>query len=163
MITHAAASANVKVKALVDNAEVGQLDYSKSSGYLNLNNGSPTFKISVAISNAEAASQAVAVASNQNYSVFAYAPTATTVDFVSFPDDLTAHASGKAKIRIVHLGQGAPSPVKLSTTVASVSDLPNAETQFGNASPFVEILPGSYNIAVTSGSGVIVYNGYERW
>jgi hypothetical protein len=37
--------------------------------------------------------------------------------------------------------------------VASVSDIPNAETQFGNASPFVEILPGSYNIAVTSGSG----------
>ncbi|MDF7813078.1 DUF4397 domain-containing protein [Hymenobacter sp. YC55] len=152
LITHAAASANVKMKALVDNNEIGQLDYGKSSFYLNVNAGTPTFKISVASNGNEVASQAVTIASNQYYSVFAYAPTSQTVGLVSFPDDLTAPASGKAKIRIVHLGQGAPTSVKLSTTVPAVADIPSTETQFGNASPFVEILPGSYNLAVTSGS-----------
>jgi hypothetical protein len=151
LISHAAASANVQVKALVDNAEVGQLNYGQSSSYLNVNAGSPTLKINVASSNTEAASKAVTIAANQNYSAFAYSPTGQTVDLLAVTDDLTAPSAGKAKIRLVHLGQGESSPLKLSTTVAAVADIPNTETQFANASPFVEILPGSYNIAVTNG------------
>ncbi len=151
LISHAAASADVQVKALVDNTEVGQLTYGQSSSYLNVNAGSPTVKINVASDNSQAASQAVTVAANQNYSVFAYAPTSTTVGLLAVTDDLTAPSAGKAKIRLVHVGQGSPTALKLSTTVAAVADIPSTETQFGNASPFVEILPGAYNIAVTSG------------
>lgn len=149
---HMAASANVGVKVLFDDVDKGTLTYGQGAGYQSLGTGSRTIKVNVASSGTNALTKTVTVEADKSYSYFAYATSATTVADLFIPDDLAAPSAGKAKIRLVHLGQGSPSALKLSTTVASVSDIPNTETQFANASSFVEILPGSYNIAVTNGA-----------
>ncbi|MBF9238449.1 DUF4397 domain-containing protein [Hymenobacter sp. BT683] len=150
---HMAASANVPVKILFDDVEKATLTYGQSSGYQTINAGSRTIKVNVASSGASAfAPQTVTVEKDRSYSYFAYANTATTVAGLLVPDDLTAPAAGKAKIRLVHLGLDSPSPLKLSTTAAAISDIPNTTTNFASASAFVEIQPGQYNVAVTSGA-----------
>jgi Domain of unknown function (DUF4397) len=164
LISHAAASANIAVKALINDAEVGQLNYGQTSSYLNVNTGSPTLKINNS-ANQTAASQPITIAKDRNYSVFAYAPTATTVGLLQVSDDLTAPASGQAKVRVVHLAQGAPATVKLSQeTVAGPVDIPNVTATFPAsatsttwASGFVSIPANTYNLLVTTGSpGVTV-------
>ena len=150
---HAAASANVQVKALVDDAEKGALTYGQSSGYQGINTGSRVVKVNVASSGAAAfAPQTINVEKDKSYSYFAYASAANAVSGLLVPDDLTAPTSGKAKIRLVHLGVDSPASLKLSTTAAAISDIPNTGAAFGAASPFVEIQPGQYNVAVTSGT-----------
>lgn len=152
LISHAAASANVQVKALVDDTEVGQLTYGQSSAYLPVNVGTPTLKINNS-ANQTAATKQLTIAKDQNYSVFAYAPTASTVDVASFADDLTAPASGQAKIRVVHLALNAPSPVKLSQqTVAGATDVPGVSVPFKEASAFASVPAGTYNLLITTGT-----------
>ncbi|MBX0291254.1 DUF4397 domain-containing protein [Hymenobacter sp. HSC-4F20] len=152
LISHAAASANVQVTALADDKQVGQLNYGQSSGYVKVNAGTPTLKINNSAGQT-AASQSVTIAKDQNYSVFAYAPTPTTVGLLPISDDLTAPAAGQAKVRVVHLALGAPATVKLSQqTVAGATDVPGVSAAFGAASAFVSIPASSYNLLVTTGT-----------
>ncbi len=154
---HMAASANVPLKFAVDAVDKGPLNYNGSSGYQNVNVGSHTLTFTVA-GGAQAASKPVTVEKGKSYSFFVYAVDAASADGLVTTDDLTAPAAattsspGKAKIRLVNLGQGTPSPLGLATTVAGVSAISGTEAAFGTASPFVEILPGSYNVAVTNGA-----------
>lgn len=158
-IYHEAASANVGLKFLIDDAEKSSLTYSQGSGYQAINAGGRALKVNVASSGATVSTQTVTIDKDKSYSYFAYATNATSVAGLLAPDDLTAPASGKAKIRLVHLGQGAATPLKLSATAATAVDIAGTETQFASASPFIEVLPGSYNVAVTSGAGsTLVYN-----
>ncbi|SHK28695.1 DUF4397 domain-containing protein [Hymenobacter psychrotolerans] len=158
LLSHAAASANIQVKALINDTEVGQLNYGQSSGYLNVNAGTPTLKINNS-ANQTAASQTITVAKDQSYSAFAYAPTATTVGLLQVTDDLAAPASGQAKVRVVHLAQGAPA-VKLSQqTIAGPVDIPNISATFPAsatattwASGFASVPSGPYNLLVTTGA-----------
>lgn len=151
LVSHAAASANLRVKALVNDTEVGQLDYGQSSNYLDVNAGSQTLKINVASSNTTAAQQGLTIEKDKNYSVFAYPASSTTVGLLPITDDLAAPASGQAKIRIVHLVLGGPTAVKLSqSTVAGPVDIAGASAGFPTASAFVGVPSGSYNLAVTT-------------
>lgn len=153
LVSHAAASANVRVRVLADDTELGQVDYGQSSAYVNATTGTRAIKVNVASSGQTAATQTLAVAKDQYYSVFAYAQTATTVGALAVNDDLTAPTSGNAKIRVVHLGLNAPTPVKLSQqTVAGAVDIPGVSASFPTASAFASIPAGSYNLLVTSGS-----------
>lgn len=157
---HAAASANIGLKVLFDDTEKSTITYGNSTGYQALSAGSHTIKVNVASSGANILTQPVTVEKDKSYSYFVYANSTTTQAGLLTTDDLTAPASGKAKIRLVNLGQGAANPVKLSTTVAAVADIPGTEAAFGAASPYVEILPGAYNIAVTTGAtSATVTNG----
>ena len=152
---HTAASANVGLKFLFDDAEAASLNYGTNSGYKSINTGSRVLKVNVASSSTTAAAPlTVTVEKDKNYSYFAYANTPTTLAGLFVPDDLTipAASAGKARIRLVHLGQGSPSTVRLSTVVAGIADIANTEAQFANASGFVDIVPGQYNVAVTAGS-----------
>lgn len=153
LISHAAASANVQVTALADDKQVGQLNYGQSSGYLKVNAGSSVnFKINNSAGQT-AATQVIPVVKDQNYSVFAYAPTATTVGLLPVADDLTAPAAGQAKVRVVHLALGAPTPVKLSQqTVAGATDVPGVSAAFGGFSSFVSIPANTYNLLITTGT-----------
>jgi hypothetical protein len=151
---HAAGSADVSLQFLVDDVQKAALTYGQSASYQSVNSGAHTMRV-VSAANTVATQQAT-VDADKSYSYFVYSPTATTISGLFTTDDLAAPSSGKAKIRFVNLGQGSASPLKLSTTVATVTDIPGTETAFGASSNFVEILPGSYNIAVTSGSGSTV-------
>ena len=157
---HSAASANIDLKFLTGgDAEKANLSYGQNSGYQSVNTGSQTVKVNVASSGANITSPTVGVEKDKNYSFFAYSTSATDLAGLFVPDDLIAPANGKIKIRFVNLAQGAATPLKLSTTAASAVDVPGTETAFATASPFVEVLPGSYNVAVTSGtSSTVVYN-----
>ena len=158
-VYHMAASANVGLKFLFDDAEKASLNYGQSSLNQTVNAGARTVKVNVGTTGASVAIQAVAVEKDKNYSYFAYSTSGTNLAGLLVPDDLTAPSVGKVKIRFVHLGQGAASPLKLSTTAASSVDIVGTETQFANASAFIEVLPGSYNVAVTSGTAsTVVYN-----
>ncbi|GAA4377358.1 DUF4397 domain-containing protein [Hymenobacter koreensis] len=159
LLSHAAASANFQITALVNDQSVGQLTYGQSTSYLNVNAGTPTLKINNSAGQT-AVSQVLTVAKNQNYSVFAYAPTATTAGLLPVVDDLTAPAAGQAKVRVVHLALNAPATVKLSQqTVAGAVDIPNVSATFPAsatattaASNFASVPAGTYNLLVTSGS-----------
>ena len=152
---HSAAIANVGLKFLFDDTEAATITYGQSSGYKSLNTGSRALKVNVASSATTAASpQTVNVEKDKNYSYFAYANTPTTLAGFFVNDDLVipAASAGKARIRLVHLGQGSPSTVNLSTVVAGIAPIPNTQAQFAAASEFVDIVPGQYNIAVTTGT-----------
>ncbi|UOQ98401.1 DUF4397 domain-containing protein [Hymenobacter sp. 5317J-9] len=150
---HAAPSANLDVKFLADDAEKATLAYGANSGYQGVPAGSRTLKVNVATSGQNAVTQSVAVEKDKNYSYFAYSPGATTaVSGLFVNDDLTTPASGKAKIRLVHLGQGQASPLRLTQRLAVGSQAITADVPFGTASPFVEINAGTYNIDVSAGN-----------
>lgn len=154
---HAAANANVALKFQADEADKATITYGQNSGYQGVNTGSRTLKTTVAASSSTTvASTPATLEKDKSYSYFVYANAQATQAGLLVADDLTAPSATKAKIRFVNLGQGTASPLKLSTTVATVSDIANTETAFGAASGFVEILPGSYNVAVTSGAGSTV-------
>ena len=158
-VYHMAASANVGLKFLFDDAEKASLTYGQTSLNQTVNAGARTVKVNVAASGANVATQAVAVEKDKNYSYFAYSTSGTNLANLLVTDDLTAPSAGKVKIRFVHLGQGGATPLKLSTTAASAVDIVGTEAQFANASAFIEVLPGSYNVAVTSGTtSTIIYN-----
>ena len=155
LLIHAAPSANARVKVLADNTELGQLDYGQNSSYVKTATGSRSIKINDASSNQTAVTKTVAIEKDKNYSVFAYSPSTAlgSADAIVVADDVTAPASGKAKIRLVHLGLSAPSPVSLSqpAAIGTVDIVPNVA--FGSASAFVEITPGTYNLSVSTGAG----------
>ncbi|NVO83806.1 DUF4397 domain-containing protein [Hymenobacter terrestris] len=145
LLVHAAAASPSQVTAFVNDTQVGQLNYGQNSAYLNVNAGSPEFRINNGTQ--EITKKKLDIAANQNYSVFAYSPTATigSADLISFADDLTAPATGQAKIRLVHLATGAPSPVRLSVP-ALVGTAPSditPDVAFGTASAFISVNAGT--------------------
>lgn len=157
MAVHAAASANVRVKVLIDNNEVGQLNYGQNSGYLNAAAGAREVKINVVPSDQNAVTQSVTIQRDQAQSIFAYAPDATGVALLAVSDDLALPTAGKAKIRLVHLAQGAPSPVNLAqASVAGGALAFISNVSFPTASPFTEIDPGDYNFVVSNSTGATV-------
>ncbi|RSK35159.1 DUF4397 domain-containing protein [Hymenobacter metallilatus] len=152
---HAAPNANVKVSLLVDDKSVKDLNYGENSGYLAVDAGSRVFKINVAGSSTTVATATQTVAKDKNYSLFAYSPTtqANSISAIWVEDDLTAPAANQAKVRVVHLGLNAPSPVKLSQeTVAGSTDVPGISAAFGAASAFASVPAGTYNLLVTTGA-----------
>ena len=163
---HEAASANVSLKFLVDDAEKATFTYGQTSSYQSVNTGNRLLKINVASSGTAATSQTVMVEKDKSYSYFAYANAASSVGGLFVTDDLAAPtSSANAKIRLVHLAQGAASPLKLSSTsVAGLVDVTGINVAFAGSTPtagstatigyssFVEIPAGTYNIAITSGS-----------
>ncbi|WP_460613802.1 MULTISPECIES: DUF4397 domain-containing protein [Hymenobacter] len=153
LISHAAASVNTQVTALVDDKQVGQLNYGQSSPYLKVNSGAPTLKINNGTQTAT--QQALTLSKDQNYSVFVYSPTASIGSAALLPvtDDLSVPAANQAKIRLVHLAVGAPSPVRLSVPSpvpgGAYTDL-TPDVAFAAASGFVVVNAGPLNLSVTS-------------
>lgn len=153
LVSHAAAAATTQITAFANDQQVGQLNYGQSTGYSNVNTGNATIRINNGSS--VVSTQSVTIAKDQNYSVFAYSPTATigSAALLAITDDLTAPASGTAKVRIVHLGVGAASPVRLSIPAATPGGAPTdltADVAFGAASGFILVNAGSPSLIITS-------------
>ncbi|OGX81712.1 DUF4397 domain-containing protein [Hymenobacter glacialis] len=153
LISHSAAAANTQITAFITDQQVGQLNYGQTSSYLDVNAGTPTLRIN---NGAQiVASQAITVAKDQNYSVFAYSPTATigSAALLTVSDDLTAPAAGTAKVRLVHLGVGAPTPVRLAIPAATPTGSPTdltTDVAFGAASPFIVVNAAALNLSVVT-------------
>ena len=153
LISHAAAAANTQITAFANDQQVGQLNYGQSTAYGAVTAGSATIRINNGT--AVVATQTVAIAKDQNYSVFAYSPTSSigSAALLAVPDDLTAPAVGTAKIRLVYLGVGAASPVRLSIPPATPTGTPNdltTDVAFATASSFVVVNAGALSLSVTA-------------
>lgn len=153
VISHAAAAANTQVTAFANDVQIGQFNYGQTGSYTSVNTGNVTVRVNNGTQ--PVATQAVAVAKDQNYTVFAYSPAATigSVAIRAFSDDLTTPASGQAKVRLVHLGVGAPNPVRLTLPSvipgAAGTDI-TSDVAFEAASGFTALNAGSYNLSITS-------------
>ena len=153
MMVHAAANANVGLKFLVDDAEKAQLNYGQNSAYQNVQTGSRVFKVNVATSGTNTATVTSTIEKDKSYSLYAFAPGAgSVVNGLLVTDDLAAPAANMAKIRVVHLAQSAPSPVKLTQVNAVGSTDLITNVAFGTASTYLSINAGTYNLAIAAGN-----------
>ncbi|MET4105425.1 DUF4397 domain-containing protein [Hymenobacter sp. UYP22] len=154
VVVHAAAAATAAITPVFDNQQGSSLTYTQNSGYLGVNVGSPQLRL-VNGTGTTVVSRTLAVAKDQSYSVFVYSPTASigSAELLSVTDDLTAPAANQAKIRLVHLAVGAPSPVRL-TVPSAVPGTPGTDVTpdvaFGTASAFFAINAGSPTLTITS-------------
>lgn len=157
LLVHAAAAAPVPVQPFINDVAAGSaLNYGQNTSYFAVNAGRPTFRINDGAR--PITGKEIDIAANQNYSVFAYSPAATigSAELIGFSDDLTAPAAGQAKIRLVHLGTGVASPVRLSVPALVVGNAPTdltPDVSFSNASAFVSVTAGSAPALVVTTTG----------
>ncbi|AHJ99230.1 DUF4397 domain-containing protein [Hymenobacter swuensis] len=159
LVVHAAPNANVKVSVLADDKAVKDLVYGENTGYQTLTAGSRVFKVNVAGTTTTVVNSTQNVAKDKSYTLFAYSPSnqANSIGPLWVEDDLTAPAAGKAKIRVVHIGLGAASPVSLYRTETSgTASLLIPNVSFGNASAFTEIDAATSNFYLANSSNVPV-------
>lgn len=162
-IFNGAANVNVATKVLVDEVEKASLNYGQFSSYQTINAGTPTFKIVGGTT--VLATQSLTIEKDKSYSFFAYnTGTSNATTGLLVADELTAPATtpapGKAKIRLVHIGQGIGTvggqgtalPINLSEaqTVGYADRIANVA--FGTSSAFLEISAGTFNLAITTGT-----------
>lgn len=162
-IFNGAANVNVATKVLVDEVEKATLNYGQFSSYQTINAGTPTFKIVGGTT--VLATQPLAIEKDKNYSFFAYnTGTSNATTGLLVTDELTVPATtpapGKARIRLVHIGQGLGTvggqgtalPINLSETQTVGFADRIANVAFGTASSFLEINAGTFNLAITTGT-----------
>jgi hypothetical protein len=154
MVVHAAAAANTQVTAFANDQQLGQINYGQTVPYASVNVGNRTVRVSNGTT--DVASLPLVVAKDQNYSVFLYSPTSNigSAMLLSVPDDPSVPSMGTAKVRVVHLGVGAATPVRLSipsvTPTGAPTDL-TPDVAFGAASAYVAINAATpLNLVVTS-------------
>jgi len=162
-IINGAANVNVAAKVLIDDVEKASLNYGGIASYQSVNAGARTFKVNAGTTTL--VTQNVTIDKDKNYSYFIYNTGSTSASAgLLVGDDITAPATtpapGKAKIRLVHIGQGLGTlngsgnalPINLSEpqTVGYADRIPNVA--FGSASNFLEINAGTFNLAITTGT-----------
>ena len=150
----AGVGATVAVKYSVNTVEKAQLTYGQASGYQGIDVGAPVFKTTVASSGQAINEDAGIIAKNGSYSYFLYNITPTTYGSLLKTDDLTAPTSGKAKIRLVHLGNGISTSINLSTVLPVGYAAIISSVNFGSASDFIEVNPGPFSMAITTGTSM---------
>lgn len=141
---------SLTLKFLVDNSEKASLAYGASSGYQTVAVGNRS--VQVTSGSQTALTQTAVIEKDKNYT-FVSTPAATTatVGGMLYTDDLTAPSSGKAKIRLINLGQNLTTPIRLSqvTAVAGAGIIVN-DVAANAASTFIEFIPGNnYNLFVS--------------
>ena len=105
--------------------------------------------VSVLDGTTELASTTVNVGTDKNHSVFAYRSNAGTHVLTAVEDDLTAPASGKAHLRVVHLFRNVGSVdvgMVDGTSVTALSGLTGIS--YGNASAFRAFDAATFDLAV---------------
>lgn len=133
----------ITLKFLVDNSEKASLAYGASSGYQSFGVGNRS--VQVTSGSQVALTQAITIDKDKNYT-FAATPAATTasVGGILFTDDLTAPSSGKARIRVINLGQNLTTPVRLAqVTAVAGGGIIVPDVASNAASPFIEFIPGN--------------------
>ena len=143
------------LKFLVDNSEKASLAYGASSGYQSIQTGSHSLQVMAGTQNAFTTT--LAPDKDKTYT-FVATPSAssTTVGGLLFPDDLTAPAAGKARIRVINLGQSVSTPVRLSQVTSTVTgpvvvDIV-ANVGINTASAFTDFTPGTYALSLLDNS-----------
>lgn len=155
-INAAAHIAPTTLKFLVDAKESASLVYGASSGYQAVPAGSRSVQV---MAGAQAAlTQLVAVEKDKLYTFLATpSASSSTVGGLLLTDDLTVPGTGKARIRLVNLGQGTPTPLRLSQITSTVNGPVVADiatnVASGTASSFIEFSANVYTLSVLDNAG----------
>jgi hypothetical protein len=146
------------LKFLVDNTEKASQAYATGSAYQGLDIG--TRAVQVTTGSQTALTQSLAIEKDKNYTFLATPTTsASAVGGLLLPDDLTASAigSGKARIRLVNLGQGTTTPVRLSQITTTVNGPVVADiatnVASSTSSSFIEFSANTYTLSVLDNAG----------
>lgn len=163
LAVHAAVNNSTRnIKVTVGDKEGPTVAYGASTSYQTVGTGSLVVKAAIdAAGGATLYSVAQTLGKDKKYSFFAYSipgQSTGTVSGLFVEDNLTAPASGTAKIRLVHVGQDLETPLTVSRTPTGGGGLVaiTTATAIGQASAFVEVPAGtaSYNLA-NSGNAAI--------
>jgi hypothetical protein len=125
-----------------------------ASSYLDLPAG--TYRVQVTPTGSPASAAVIdasaTIEAGKAYSIAATGPVASIKPTI-IVDDLSAPASGKAKVRVYHFSPDAPAvDVKLADGTALISSL-----AFPDASDYLEVAAGSYDLQVTpAGNSAVV-------
>lgn len=140
------------VDVLVDGVVIApSLNYLGSTTYLTVNAGTRNVRLNLAGTTSTLAESNLLVPSNRNATVFAVG-TAASAEVVLLNDDLSAPASGRAKVRFVHLSPDAP-PVDLAVTAGAVVF---SNTAFKGDKPFQSIAAGTYDLELRAAGTVTI-------
>lgn len=143
------------LKFLVDNTEKASQAYGSGSGYQSITTGNRSLQ--VAAGTQTAFTMALVVEKDKNYTFVASpASSSSATNGLFFTDVLTAPATGKARIRVINLGQGVTTPVRLSQVTSTVTGPVVADivtnVALNTASAFTEFTPGTYALSVLDNS-----------
>lgn len=137
------------------NAVLTNVGFFAASPYLDLPAG--TYRVQVAPTGAGAGSAVidanVTIEAGRAYTIAAVGPVASIQPQV-IVDNLSAPAAGQAKVRVYHFSPDAPAvDVKLANGTTLISNL-----AFPNASDYLEVPAGTYDLQVTpaGGSAVVI-------
>lgn len=147
MVVHASPDAP-GVDLLVDDAKVNTsaLVYPNNTGYLTVEAGDRDITVNAAGTTTSVIDGTLTFAKDQNYTIFATGSLAANdIEPLVLTDNLTAPASGNAKVRFVHLSPDAPT---VDVAVAGqASPLFDAQ-DFRDATAFTEVPAGTYDLEV---------------
>ncbi|MDQ2771132.1 MAG: DUF4397 domain-containing protein [Bacteroidota bacterium] len=150
--------APITLKFLADNTEKASLAYATGSSYQGLNVGSRA--VQVTAGSQTALNQSLVIEKDKNYTFVATpAAASSNVGGLLVTDDLTVPGTGKARVRLINLGQGntLPTPLRLSqiTTTVNGPVVSDLATNVGNgsASPFIEFNANIYTLSVLDNAG----------
>lgn len=142
LVVHASPDAP-SVDLLVDDTKVNSsaLAFPNNTGYLNVEAGDRNFKVNAAGTSNSVINANAMVEPNTNYSLFAI-NRLSNIEPLLIVDDLTAPASGKAHVRLVHLSPDAPA-VDVTLTDGTVIF---GNISFKSGTAFTPLDAGTYNL-----------------
>lgn len=150
LFVHTASNVNtVGLKFLVDKAEKASLNYGQASGYQSVDVGSRA--VQVTAGGQAAANTSITVEKGKSYSFFATpSSSSSSVNTLFVADDATLPTVGKARIRVVNVGQNLSTPIRLAqtTAVAGAGVIVN-DVATNTASSYVEFIPGNYSLFIS--------------
>lgn len=152
MVAHASPDAPA-VDVLVDGTVVRTgLAYPGNTSYITMNAGTHNLELNLTGTTTTAVDVNVPVTAGASYTLFA-GNEVGSIEPVVFTDTLTATATGKARVRFIHLAPDAPA-VDLAVMSGNVMF---ANRAFKQASAFTEVNGGTYDLeARIAGSGTVV-------
>jgi len=145
------------LKFVVDNSEKASLDYGRSSSYQGVQTGSRNLQVTAGSQNAF--TQSLALDKDKHYTFVATpAASSSTVGGQLFTDDVTTPPSGKARIRVINLGQSVPGPIRLSQVNGTAGGPIDIVTNVAanSASAFTDFNPGIYNLSIIDNAGASI-------
>lgn len=147
MVVHASPDAP-GVDLYVDDVKVNStaLVYPNNTGYLTVEAGNREIRVNATGTTTSVIEGSLNFIKDQNYSIFATGSlTANDIEPLVLTDDLTAPASGNAKVRFVHLSPDAPT-VDVAVT-GETTPLFDAQ-DFRDATGFISVPAGTYDLEV---------------
>ncbi len=153
LVTHASPDAP-GVDLLVDDTKVNTaaLTFPNNTGYLAVNAGTRNIKVNAAGTSTSVINANVTFDANKSYSVFA-CNRLSAIDAVVTEDNLTAPATGKAHIRVIHLSPDAPA-VNIGVAGSTANIFTNIA--FKGVTAFTPVDAGAYNLQVkVASSGAV--------